>query len=77
MDPQSKSVDLANGQTVLYDTLVIATGGAPRELTCPGADLQHVTYLRTPADGSEIAQFTEGKNVVVVGSSFIGNTILN
>lgn len=73
IDPNSKSVKLASGDQIQYTTLVLATGGTPRTLTCPGADLSNVCYLRTPADGQKISKIVAGKKVVVIGSSFIGN----
>jgi NAD(P)H-nitrite reductase large subunit len=67
-----KAVTLADGDTIHYSKLVLATGGTPRQLSCPGADLQGVFYLRTPEDGQRIAESVQGRDVVVIGSSFIG-----
>ena len=44
----------------------------PRRLPIPGLDLNNVFMLRTPDDANAIAAASEGKNVVIVGSSFIG-----
>ena len=44
----------------------------PRVLPIPGADLENVFTLRTPDDANKIAENIGGKNVVIVGSSFIG-----
>ena len=41
-------------------------------LPIPGADLENVFTLRTPDDANKIAENIGGKNVVIVGSSFIG-----
>uniref|UniRef100_A0A914VU33 Rieske domain-containing protein n=1 Tax=Plectus sambesii TaxID=2011161 RepID=A0A914VU33_9BILA len=67
-----KAVTLADQDTVHYSKLVIATGGTPRTLTCPGADLQGIHYLRTPQDGLSISESVQGRDVVIIGSSFIG-----
>ena len=44
----------------------------PRVLPIPGADLENVFTLRTPDDANKISENIGGKNVVIVGSSFIG-----
>lgn len=67
-----KNVTLSSGENLAYDTLVLATGGTPRRLPIPGLDLNNVFMLRTPTDANSIAEKAAGKNVVIVGSSFIG-----
>ncbi|KAK3582946.1 hypothetical protein CHS0354_019953 [Potamilus streckersoni] len=68
----SKSVKFADGSSLKFDSLLIATGGRPRVLPIPGADLKNVYILRTPDDANAIAQNAKGKKVVIIGSSFIG-----
>lgn len=41
-------------------------------MTIPGQDLKNICVLRTPEDANYIAANSEGKNVVIIGSSFIG-----
>ena len=41
-------------------------------LPIKGVDLENVFSLRTPDDANKIAQAAAGKNVVIIGSSFIG-----
>ncbi|MEX0785286.1 MAG: FAD-dependent oxidoreductase [Dehalococcoidia bacterium] len=73
IDIARRTVALANGDSVVYDKLLIATGGRPRRLTVPGADLQGVYYLRTIADSETIsAELKEGRRAVVIGAGFIG-----
>jgi apoptosis-inducing factor 3 len=62
------------GETVRYDKLLLATGGAPLQLkNTPGIDLDGIYTLRSLADSDRIIAAAEkGKNVVVVGASFIG-----
>ena len=72
VDAAGKSVAFADGGNQSYDRVVFATGGAPRACLCPGADLEGIHLLRTVPDGNKIAASVEGKNLVVVGSSFIG-----
>lgn len=46
-------------------------------LPIPGTDLQNVYQLRTPEDANQIAERAAGKNVVIIGSSFIGRLFIN
>jgi len=72
LDAASKSITLASGENITYDGCLIATGGIPRRLSVPGADLDKIYCLRVPEDAQRIAENAEGKNLVIVGSSFIG-----
>jgi len=73
LDTTAKVVVLDDGTAIHYGMLLLATGGRPRRLNVPGADLPGVQTLRTLADADEIRmQLTAGKRVVVVGSGFIG-----
>jgi len=69
----AKSVTLTGGETMAYDKLVIATGGRVRKMTCPGAELPGVHYLRSIDD---VLGFREkivtGANLVIVGGGYIG-----
>ena len=42
----------------MFDTLVIATGGIPRRLPIPGADLENVYTLRGLPDAKKIDEGT-------------------
>ncbi|KIK62519.1 hypothetical protein GYMLUDRAFT_41980 [Collybiopsis luxurians FD-317 M1] len=70
---QDKRVILDNGKdTIIYDKLVIAPGGTPRKLPIPGVDLENVYTFRGVEDAKKVdSAATEGKKVVVIGSSFI------
>jgi apoptosis-inducing factor 3 len=73
IDPAAKKVALANGTTIGYGALLLATGADPVRLTMRGSDLPHVHYLRTLADSRAlIAKCAGAKRAVVVGASFIG-----
>src|SRR5206468_3059337 len=54
LDPGAGRVELAGGETLAFDRLLLATGAAPRRLSLPGADLDGVLYLRTIADSEAI-----------------------
>jgi NADPH-dependent 2,4-dienoyl-CoA reductase/sulfur reductase-like enzyme/nitrite reductase/ring-hydroxylating ferredoxin subunit len=73
VDPQGRSIAFAGGKTLHYDTLLLATGGEPRALPVPGADLTNVFYLRSKHDGERLVErATQAKTAVVIGASFIG-----
>ena len=44
----------------------------PRTLPVQGFNLENVFVLRDPSQANQIASLAEGKNVVVIGTSFIG-----
>jgi 3-phenylpropionate/trans-cinnamate dioxygenase ferredoxin reductase component len=73
VDPAARTVTLADGGTVAYDRLLLATGGRPRRLDVPGADLPGVFLLRTIDDALALREhLVDGAPVVVVGAGFIG-----
>ncbi len=76
IDAQAKTVIFADGDSLHYDALLIATGGKPRDLQVEGADLQNVFTLRSFNDSDRIlAAAQSASQAVVVGSSFIGMEI--
>jgi 3-phenylpropionate/trans-cinnamate dioxygenase ferredoxin reductase subunit len=73
IDPANRTVELADGERLTYDRLLLTTGAEPRRLRVPGADLEGVHYLRDFADSDRIAaRLAEGGRVVVVGAGWIG-----
>jgi NADPH-dependent 2,4-dienoyl-CoA reductase/sulfur reductase-like enzyme len=73
IDPKARTVRLANGRTLSFDALVLATGCEPIRLPIEGGTLPHVHTLRTLADSKAIAAAAkDGAPVVVIGASFIG-----
>ncbi|MGW4485093.1 NAD(P)/FAD-dependent oxidoreductase [Amycolatopsis sp. NPDC004368] len=70
LDPAARTVELADGGAVGYDTLVIATGAGARPSPWAASGV-HV--LRTLADGTGLrAALAEPGPLVVVGGGFIG-----
>jgi NADPH-dependent 2,4-dienoyl-CoA reductase/sulfur reductase-like enzyme len=71
IDPERHQVELANGDVLPYDKLVLATGAVPRKLNLPGADA--AKYLRTHHDSDVLkAVFAPDKRVVIIGAGWIG-----
>jgi NADPH-dependent 2,4-dienoyl-CoA reductase/sulfur reductase-like enzyme/nitrite reductase/ring-hydroxylating ferredoxin subunit len=71
--PNAKTLKLANGGTLHYGAVLLATGAEPVHLDVPGGDRPHVHYLRSLADSRAIVHAAErSKRAVVIGASFIG-----
>lgn len=71
-----KTITFADGDSLNYDALLLATGGIPRQLKVPGMDLQNVFTLRNFEDADRILAAAEtASRAVVIGSSFIGMEI--
>jgi 3-phenylpropionate/trans-cinnamate dioxygenase ferredoxin reductase subunit len=73
VDPDAHEVATADGRTIGYGRLVWAAGGAPRLLTCSGADVAGVHTVRNRADVDRmIAELPGVERAVVVGGGYIG-----
>jgi 3-phenylpropionate/trans-cinnamate dioxygenase ferredoxin reductase subunit len=73
IDRRGRSVSLASGRRVGYETLVLAVGARNRTLSLKGADLYGVCYLRTDVEAVEIKdRLARACDVVVIGGGFIG-----
>jgi NADPH-dependent 2,4-dienoyl-CoA reductase/sulfur reductase-like enzyme/nitrite reductase/ring-hydroxylating ferredoxin subunit len=73
IDTGQRAIELADGSRLSYGALLLATGAEPVRLNVPGANLDHVHYLRTLDDSRAlIAKAENAKKAVIVGASFIG-----
>jgi ferredoxin-nitrate reductase len=73
IDPVAKTVELADGETLAYDDLVLATGSDPFVPPVPGAGLAGVHVFRTRADARAIlAAARTAKRAVVIGGGLLG-----
>src|SRR3954454_15728139 len=76
LDTVARRVELAGGDTVAFDTAVLATGSAPRHLAVPGADLDGVHYLRTLDDAVRLRDaIRTASRVAVIGGGWIGSEV--
>uniref|UniRef100_U3JVU9 Rieske domain-containing protein n=1 Tax=Ficedula albicollis TaxID=59894 RepID=U3JVU9_FICAL len=72
VDFQKQKVHFVDGSSQKYHQLLIATGSHSGFLKVPGAELQNVYTLQTPEESRKILELSTGKNLVIVGASFIG-----
>ncbi|TWW60372.1 Apoptosis-inducing factor 3 [Takifugu flavidus] len=72
VDVKSRSVTFGDGLKMDYRKLFIATGSSPKPMSYKGQDVRNVFHLCTPEDANSIAQLSNNKNAVIVGTSFVG-----
>ncbi|GAB3892209.1 FAD-dependent oxidoreductase [Spirosoma agri] len=73
LDPTTKQIELASGETLTYDKALLCSGGKPNTLLGSNADMKGVYMLRSLHDSQHLREIShQGKRVVIVGSSFIG-----
>jgi NADPH-dependent 2,4-dienoyl-CoA reductase/sulfur reductase-like enzyme/nitrite reductase/ring-hydroxylating ferredoxin subunit len=72
LDAANKTLRLADGQSLSYDAALLATGGTPKSLELPGADLPQVFVLRSRSHAEQILHSAKpGQRAVIIGDSFI------
>jgi 3-phenylpropionate/trans-cinnamate dioxygenase ferredoxin reductase subunit len=71
--PAGRQLQLASGEQIGYQRLLLTTGSASRRLGLPGAELDGVHYLRTRRDADTLAAAAHATHVVVVGTGWIGS----
>ena len=73
VDTGNKRATINDGETLGYGSLVWATGGDARRLSCVGHDLAGVHTIRSRADVDLLEQeLSETSRVVVIGGGYIG-----
>jgi 3-phenylpropionate/trans-cinnamate dioxygenase ferredoxin reductase subunit len=73
LDSAARQVVLADGESLAYDRLLLCLGAQSRRLTCPGAELAGVHYLRGIADVAPIQGGVKPQaRVVIIGGGYIG-----
>jgi len=78
IEPDAHQITLADGRSVTYSKLLLATGSSPRPLSVTGADLRGVLLLRSIRDAELLAaSLTDAHRdgagrLVVIGDGWIG-----
>jgi NADPH-dependent 2,4-dienoyl-CoA reductase/sulfur reductase-like enzyme len=73
VDSKRQQLVLKSGGEFGYKKLIVATGGSPRVLEIPGAELENLYYLRSLDSSKAIrTAAAKAKQVVVIGGGFIG-----
>jgi apoptosis-inducing factor 3 len=73
IDTAAHTVRLADGRSLPYGALLLATGAAPIRPNIPGATLPNAHVLRSLSDcRSLIDALEKARHVVIAGASFIG-----
>lgn len=76
LDPAARIVELADGERLEYEKVLIATGARNRRPDIAGLALEGVFDLRTVDDADRIrAEARPGRKAVVVGMGFIGSEV--
>jgi NADPH-dependent 2,4-dienoyl-CoA reductase/sulfur reductase-like enzyme len=77
VDAQARTVTLADGKSLKFDKLLIATGSHPIRPPIPGMDLPGIHPCWTLADARAIQKLaTKGARVLQMGAGFIGCIIM-
>jgi NADH oxidase (H2O2-forming) len=74
LNPKEKKVVLANGELVLYDKLILATGSSPAVLPIPGFDKKNVYTIKKDVKHLQnlLDALKNVKDLVILGCGFIG-----
>lgn len=73
INSDAKTIELKNGETVAFDKLLLATGGAARRLPNFDALGKHVYTLRNLEDSQALVPVLQaGRRIVLIGGGVIG-----
>ena len=73
LDADARRAKLSNGDEVVFDKALLATGANVRRLRAEGGDLDGIHYLRAIGNSDAIARdASETERVVLIGGSYIG-----
>ena len=76
VDASAHTVQLADGESLPFGTLVVASGAHPRRLPYPAATCLPCTpFARSPMPSRSPRQAPEARKILVVGGSFIGSEV--
>lgn len=70
---EKRSIALAEGGSIPFEYLIIASGARARRLKVPGGDLPGVLLLRTIADARLLKQnLRPGARIAIIGGGYVG-----
>jgi len=72
---KTRRIRFADGGTLGYDALILATGASARKLDLPGSDAAGIHHLRTLGDAVALRldlRRAETGNVTIIGAGVIG-----
>jgi 3-phenylpropionate/trans-cinnamate dioxygenase ferredoxin reductase subunit len=70
---EDKVVELAGGERLGYDKVLLTTGSSPRRLDVAGGDLDGIHYLRRLGESEALRDtLAAGGSIAVVGGGWIG-----
>jgi 3-phenylpropionate/trans-cinnamate dioxygenase ferredoxin reductase component len=73
LDLELSELEVAGGERIGFDRLLLATGAEPRRVNVEGADLDGILYLRTTADSDAIRErILSGGKLITIGAGWIG-----
>lgn len=73
VQPDARTLELADGESLSYGDLVWAAGGYPYRLRCEGADLAGVHVIRRKSDVDALRSELPGvERIAIVGGGYVG-----
>jgi 3-phenylpropionate/trans-cinnamate dioxygenase ferredoxin reductase component len=76
LNPKQNQITDDSGRPYHFHKLLLATGGTPKPLSLPGADLPGIHTYRTLDDYSALrGEVRAGQTVLVIGGGFIGSEL--
>jgi 3-phenylpropionate/trans-cinnamate dioxygenase ferredoxin reductase subunit len=72
LDTAAREATLSSKEVVSYDSALVATGANVRRLNVEGAELEGIHYLRALGNADHIRADADGKQVVLIGGSYVG-----
>ncbi|WP_254535379.1 NAD(P)/FAD-dependent oxidoreductase [Halomarina litorea] len=73
VDTDAHEIHTHEGETIEYDTLLIATGGTPTQLPVPGSDARGIHHFWTFQDARGIREHAEAADTgAVIGAGLLG-----
>ncbi len=75
LDTASRTLTLSTNEEVSFEKALVATGANVRRVAVPGLELEGIHYLRTLPNSDSIREDAAGKQVVLIGGSYIASEV--